>query len=231
LWRLPAACRRPSTYIEALTLRMMAMNQIEQLKQTLAESNCRPGPTKASMVGHDVHFYKSEASLVRTVVRFLTDGLRAGQPIVVFATPEHRRRFVDGIRAEGLDPDELYSGRLAVWHDARETLASFMEGGKPNRDLFMATVGNVFERLIHKRSYLIVRGYGEMVDLLWKDGNTEGAIALEQLWNDLADRYSYSLLCGYAVEQFFVAGGVDGFQRVCSHHTHALPLDEDEHVA
>jgi hypothetical protein len=71
-----------------------------------------------------------------------------------------------------------------------------------------------------------------MVDLLWKEGNTEGAIQLEQLWNDLADRYSYSLLCGYSVENFFMAGGVEGFRRVCTQHTHARSLDEgDEHVA
>lgn len=203
-----------------------------QLRSALAASECRPGPTKAGMSGHDVHFYRSEASLVRSVVGFLANGVRAGQPIVVIATPEHQRVFSERLVAEGLDLDELYSGRLAVWLDARDTLASFMEGRTPNRELFLATIGSVFERLINKRSYLIVRGYGEMVDLLWKDGNTEGAIRVEQLWNDLADRYSYSLLCGYAVENFFMAGGVDGFRRVCTHHTHALPFEEnDEHVA
>src|SRR5690349_8640323 len=202
------------------------MSEMEKLlKLTLGESNCRRGPTRPGMTGHDVHFYRTEASLVRNVVGFLADGVRAGQPIVVIATPEHQRLFSEALSAQGLDVDELYSGRLAVWLDARQTLASFMEGGMPVRDLFMATVGSVFERLINKRSYLIVRGYGEMVNLLWQDGNTEGAIALEQLWNDLADRYAYSLLCGYSVENFFMAGGVDGFRRICAEHTHALPLE------
>jgi hypothetical protein len=209
------------------------MNDMQrELTAALSENRSDRGATKPGMTGHDVHFYRTEASLVRSVVGFLADGVRAGQPIVVIATAEHLRVFSDGLRAQGLDIDELYSGRLAVWLDARDTLASFMEGGRPNRDLFMATIGSVFERLIHKRSYLIVRGYGEMVDLLWKEGNTEGAIQLEQLWNDLADRYSYSLLCGYSVENFFMAGGVEGFRRVCTQHTHARSLDEgDEHVA
>jgi hypothetical protein len=91
--------------------------------------------------------------------------------------------------------------------------------------MFLATVGRVFERLLDKRYYLIVRGYGEMVDLLWKDGNTEGAILLEQLWNELANRYKYSLLCGYSVDNFLHEAGLDGFRRVCDHHTHALPLE------
>ena len=71
-----------------------------------------------------------------------------------------------------------------------------------------------------------------MVDLLWKSGNAEGAILLEQLWNDLADRYAYSLLCGYSFDNFLKEGGVDGFRRICSHHTHALPLESaDKNVA
>jgi hypothetical protein len=177
------------------------------------------------VVGHDVQFYRSEAYLTRTVVDFLAAGVAAGQPIVVIATEAHRSRFADGLRARGLDIDELSWGRLAVWLDARETLASFMVADRPSRTLFLATVGNVFERLLNKRSYLIVRGYGEMVDLLWKEGNEEGAIRLEQLWNELADRYSYSLLCGYSVDNFQHSGCVDAFRRVCSQHGHALPLE------
>ncbi len=209
------------------------MSEMQQeLLSVLSASECRPGPTRAGTTGHDVHVYRSEASLIRTVVQFLADGVRAGQPLVVIATPEHRRRFSEALRAQRLDIDELYSGRLAVWLDARDTLASFMEGGRPNRELFLATIGSVFERILDKRSYLIVRGYGEMVDLLWKEGNMEGALLVEQLWNDLADRYSYSLLCGYSIENFLITGGLDGLRRVCTQHTHALPLDEgDEHVA
>jgi len=199
----------------------------QQFERVLAET-CRKGPTRPGIAGHDVHFYRTEESLTRNVVDFLAAGVAAGQPIVVFATQPHRRRFEVGLRERGLDTDELYSGRLAVWLDARETLAAFMEGNLPSGELFTATVGSVFERILNKRSYLIIRGYGEMVDLLFQDGNAAGAIALEQLWNDLADRYAYSLLCGYSVDNFMNEGGVEGFRRVCTHHTHALPLEEAE---
>jgi hypothetical protein len=198
--------------------------QQQQFQRALSEK-CRQGPTPAGTTGHDVHFYRTEEALTRTVVSFLAAGVAAGQPIVVFATAARRRLFEQGLREKGLNTEELFSGRLAMWIDARETLASFMEGVTPNRELFMATVGSVFERLLKKRSYLIVRGYGEMVDLLYKDGNPAGALMLEQLWNELADRYSYSLLCAYAVDNFMNEGGVDAFRRVCGHHTHALPLE------
>jgi MEDS: MEthanogen/methylotroph, DcmR Sensory domain len=196
------------------------------LVRTLTEVDCEVGGcTPPGLVGHDVQFYRTDDHLTRTVVDFLGEGIRVGQPIIVIATDAHRRAFIEGLRAKGLDPEKFYSGILAVWLDARETLNAFMEGALPNRELFMATVGSVFERLLGRRYYLVVRAYGEMVDLLWKDGNTEGAVELEKLWNELADRYKYSLLCGYAVDNFLHEAGAEGFKRVCNHHTRALPLE------
>jgi hypothetical protein len=202
------------------------------LARALAEASCDIGCTPPGLAGHDVQFYKTDEFLVESVVSFLGDGVRAGQPIIVIATEPHRRAFMKGLRAKGLDPDRLYSGQLAVWLDARETLAAFMEGSLPSPELFTATVGSVFERLLGKRYYLVVRAYGEMVDLLYKDGNAEGAIVLERLWNELANQYKYSLLCGYCVDNFLHEAGIDGFRRVCEHHTGALPIESlEKHVA
>lgn len=202
------------------------------LARALSENACNQGPTPAGLRGHDVQFYRTENHLTRGVVDFLAAGIRAGQPIIVIASEAHREAFAGGLRASGLDPDEMLSGRLATWLDARETLASFMEGDLPSRELFMATVGSEFERLLERRHYLVVRAYGEMVDLLWKDGNSEGALLLEQLWNELGSKYMYSLLCGYSLDNFLHETGVEGLRRVCGHHTHALPLESlDRNVA
>lgn len=183
------------------------------------------GLTPAGLAGHDVNFYRTDETLVKSVVEFLAAGIRVGQPIIVISTDQHRRAIAAGLRARGLDPDVLLAGRLAVWLDARETLGTFMEGALPSRELFMATVGSVFEKLLEKRQYLLVRAFGEMVDLLWKDGNADGAILLEQLWNELAMKYKYSLLCGYSIDDFLHEAGVAAFRRVCEHHTGARLLD------
>lgn len=185
------------------------------------------GPTPPGSTGHDVHFYRNEAYLKRVVVDFLATGVAAGQPLIVIATEAHRNAFADGLRARRLDVDELLSDREAIWLDARETLACFMEGPCPDRELFMATVGNVFERVLRKRFFLIVRAYGEMVDLLCRDGNTEGAIALEALWNELASRYAHSLLCAYSIDNFLHEAGGRCLRRVCDVHGRTLPLGVD----
>jgi hypothetical protein len=202
-----------------------------QLEQALSETACRIGPTPAGLAGHDVHFYKNEDHLTKVVVDYLAEGLRAGQPIVVIASKARRERFAAGLRERNLDPDELLSGRLAIWLDARETLDTFFEGGKPDRELFMATVGRVFERLLDKHYYLVVRAYGEMVDLLWQEGNHEAAIVVEQYWNDLANLYRYSLLCGYSIKEFEDEARKEGFSKVCGCHSRAFPIEADRHVA
>ena len=183
------------------------------------------GSTPAGDTGHDVQFYRTEAHLTRCVADFLAEGVRAGQPLVVIATPAHRKAFAAELNARGLDVEELLSGREAIWLDARETLSMFMESAHPNRDLFFATVGSVFEQVLRKRQYLVVRGFGEMVDLLARDGNMEGAILLEQLWNELATKYAYSLLCGYSLDNFLHEAGAAKLGEVCKQHTHARPLE------
>lgn len=197
---------------------------------SLAAGNAAPTP--AGVTGHDVQFYRTDDALTASVVEFLAEAIRVGQPIIVIATDAHCRAFASGLRAKDLDPDALLAGRLAIWLDARYTLDSFMENGLPNRELFTATVGSVFARVLDRRQYLVVRAFGEMVDILWKEGNAEGAILLEQLWNELAHKYKYSLLCGYSIENFLHEAGVVAFRRVCDQHTSARVLhDQAKNVA
>lgn len=175
-------------------------------------------PTPAGVPGHDVQFYDGEDFLAREVARFLAEGIRAGQPLIIVATQAHRRQFASRLRELGFDADEYYFGTDAIWLDARDTLNAFMENGMPSRDRFESTLGVVFERVLGKRTYLVARAYGEMVDLLWKDGHVEAAIALEEMWNALAARYSFTLLCAYAMGNFYKEEHAASFQRICAQH-------------
>ena len=99
-----------------------------------------------------------------------------------------------------------------------------MVGARPDAARFSATVGPAIERAPSPDGGGVPRLYGEMVDLLWKDGNTEGAILLEELWNELVQTYSFSLLCASAMGNF-VQADADGFRRICDRHTHVMPTE------
>ena len=99
------------------------------------------------------------------ISEFVSEGIRSGQPVVVITTAAHRSAVDQQLQR--MHPDLQRREAEIVWIDARDALASFMVGPMPNPERFHATVGNLFERLMASRSYLVVRTYGEMVDLLW----------------------------------------------------------------
>jgi hypothetical protein len=170
---------------------------------------------------HDVQFYDNHTFLCQTVGRYLAEGIKAAQPAIIIATPPHRHAFAAELGRLGIDIETLRPLDL-VWLDARETMSAFLEGGSPNAELFEATVGNVLERVIEGRRYTTVRAYGEMVDLLWREGKPEAAVALEEMWNALATKYAFSLLCAYSKESFQETHSLSGIERICALHTHVL---------
>jgi hypothetical protein len=172
---------------------------------------------------HAVQFYGSDDSLITTVAGFLSEGLIAGQPAVILATAPHRDAIVAQLVACFIDVEKaLHQGDLVVL-DAVETLGLFMIGDSPDATAFDTHVGRVFEQVLEGRPATILRAYGEMVDVLWKQGRTEAAIELELLWNKLAARFGFALLCGYSMGNFYKQAAL--FQEVCRQHTHVLNSD------
>jgi PAS domain S-box-containing protein len=167
---------------------------------------------------HVVQFYESDTFLAEVVVEFLGHGLVSGDPAVVIATPEHRRLFADRLTGKGVDVAQATArGRLAML-DARDTLARFMVGEMPDGERFNQTIGQLLDRLAVPGRR--VRAYGEMVNLLWQDGNAKGALRLEELWNDLQSQRGFSLLCAYVMGNFFKQAA--DLHQVCATHTHVL---------
>src|ERR1051326_5449883 len=148
---------------------------------------------------HAVQFYDDEAFLSSVVCEFLGQGLRRDQPTVIIATPPHRKAFANGLAAVDFDTTRARKEGRLVMLDARHTLSQFMRGSLPDAEKFRAVIGSVIEKALAQRPDGNVCAYGEMVDLLWKDGNVEGAVRLEELWNDLASTYRFSLLCAYSM--------------------------------
>jgi DcmR-like sensory protein len=188
-------------------------------KQTrTASKNASQPPRHAWAVRHDVQFYRSDEFLCGSVASFLAEGIREGQPLVVIATEAHRSAFLNRLGAMGVQLEALVGNRDVAWLDADQTLASFMDGAFPERDRFFRTMESTLDALIAGRRYVVVRAFGEMVDLLCRADNVEGAIILEQLWNELAQKYSFSLLCAYADRNVFIERHTNGFNLICQQH-------------
>jgi signal transduction histidine kinase/CheY-like chemotaxis protein len=169
---------------------------------------------------HLVQFYEDPAFLRDAVTRFLAEGVVAGDKLLVIATPEHLLDFAAGLAGKGVDVERVRaSGRLAL-RDARETLAAFMVDGSPDPERFRATI---LAALPGEGTR--IRAFGEMVDLLWRDGNTAAAIELEELWNGLCREQPLRLLCAYALGNFYREADGPGLRQVCATHAHVMPAE------
>ena len=168
---------------------------------------------------HAVRFYDSKESLCRIVAEFLGQGFVTGQPGLVIGTAEHRAAIVQELRDRHFDVDGLQTAGDLLLLDARETMSSFMIDGMPDPDLFKARATVAIEKVCRGRTECTIRAYGEMVDLLWKDGHSVAAVRLEMLWNKLAMTHAFSLLCGYAMGNFYKDASVN---EICQQHTHVI---------
>jgi hypothetical protein len=168
---------------------------------------------------HAVRFYKDADGLSAIVADFLVEGFAKDQPAVVIATPLHRAAIEAQLTRRGADVSQLIQDRSLLILDAHETLNAFMVDGMPDSSLFTETIGPMIREAGGGRPDCVVRAYGEMVDVLWKDGQTVAATRLETLWNALANSHAFSLLCGYSMGNFYKNAAVE---EICNHHSHVI---------
>ena len=183
----------------------------------------KPVPAAPHSHHHAVQFYGNEESLFTTVATFLSEGLVTRQPAIVIATPSHRAAIEEHLCGRLIDCEQARRNGDLVMLDAEEMLGQFMIGDAPDPDLFEQNVGLVVKQVLDGRGRTIVRAYGEMVDVLWKQGRAEAAINLEILWNKLALKHSFALLCGYAMGNFYKQA--KQLEDIRSHHTHVVGPD------
>ena len=181
--------------------------------------------TVHSPEGHVVQFYEDDAFLCDLVSDFVMSGLAAEEPLVLIASSAHTGPLVERLRAAGVDVDAARAdGRLTLL-DASRTLASFMVDGMPDAERFKAAIGPVLQKAASRGCHVRVRAYGEMVDLLCRDGKPNAAIRLEQLWNGLRQSHSFSLLCAYGMSTFRDEALAGKFHQICQAHSQVLPTE------
>jgi hypothetical protein len=173
---------------------------------------------------HHVQLFDSSKSLVETVSAFLIDGFRRGEALLIVATPEHRAPLTRRLEAYGLDVRSATVANRVVICDAAQMLDKLMRQDVPSPIAFNEIVGSMVARLAGDKRVCI---YGEMVDVLAARGNYKGAYQLEELWNFLGQRESYTLFCGYASGHFGDSKTAKALGAICAAHGHVHRKPDD----
>lgn len=195
-----------------------------------ASESLSPAPSAPWMTGADVHahavqFYADDSFLMGALSRFVGTALGAGDAAIVIATRAHRDGLAQRLKANGLDTSAAIKKGRYILLDAAQTLTKFMVDDMPDAARFETTIAPYITEAMSLAEGEVrrVAAYGEMVALLCEAGNVEAAIRLEDLWNELAKKHKFALLCAYPMKGFCHEDHVDPFQRICAQHSAIIP--------
>jgi len=178
---------------------------------------------------HFVQFYESDFFLLNSLAEFVSTGLQRGEVCIAAATQDHLTAVDARLLDQGIDADRARASGQYIWLEAAQTLPKFMVDGSPEPSRFADAVCKPIEQAISTGGR--VRVFGELVALLWSEGNHSAALQLEELWNKLHNNNPFSLFCAYPLNGF-VGGELEkSVEAVCSAHTKVIPAESYNDLA
>jgi PAS domain S-box-containing protein len=183
--------------------------------------------SRSDQAGHFVQLYMDDGFLLDVLSRFIGGAIAMGEGAVVIATKAHQDGLAQRLKARGVDTAKAISQGRYVLLDANETLPRFMVNDSVDETRFTNTIGDVLTRVRDaaddKDSRVAV--FGELVALLWADGKPLEALRVEDLWNNLAQKHSFSLLCAYPITGFQHERHIEPFLKMCAQHSGVAPSE------
>lgn len=168
---------------------------------------------------HAMHLRHDPESLMDDVASFFDLALRRGDATCIIATADIRQGVHERLRALGWDVGGSPGHKRYAVIDAADALNRFMRDGlpDPNRLAEIAEELDDYRRAAAEETTARLTIFGNMVEMLSAEGNTDAAISLERLWNTFTHDRPFLTLCGYATSCFH-DGVPDLWKDACDAH-------------
>jgi hypothetical protein len=175
---------------------------------------------------HIVQLYQDQQFLNRAVCRFAASAIANGEGIILVPTVAHWDAFRPRLEDEGVDVKAAESrGQLTIV-DADDLLPTFMRGGMPDSPVFLGLAANVISQARGDGRYPKVRWWGEMVNLLWEQGDVAASMNLEDLFDQLAHEHDVAIFCSFLMDNFDGDVHARMLPRLGENHSHLIPVED-----
>jgi hypothetical protein len=175
---------------------------------------------------HIVQLYQDQDFLNRAVCRFAASALANGEGVILVPTQAHWEAFCPRLEAEGVDLAKAQdSGQLTVV-DADALLPEFMRNSMPDAPVFLGLAGEAIARARGRDRYPKVRWWGEMVNVLWEQGNVSASMALEDQFDRLAHEHEIAIFCSFVMDNFDGEVHARMLPRLGQNHSHLIPVED-----
>lgn len=171
---------------------------------------------------HEVGFYPDDAALVSGYARRIAAALRSGNGVLLIATQPHRVGVYKALKADGIDVDAAVGRGNLLPLDAVDAVSDLMAvSGSPDPVRCGQLVHDLITRagMDEGGAARRVSICGECAPTLLLNGNHDGAMQLEHLWDEITRGYNAATLCGYLVNTFPSAVRPRLVASICAEHS------------
>lgn len=175
---------------------------------------------------HIVQLYQDQKFLNRAVCRFAAGAIGNGEGVILVPTAAHWEAFRPRLEAEGVDVKAAQdNGQLTVV-DADELLPRFMKDSMPDAPVFLGLAADVIAKARGENRFPKVRWWGEMVNVLWEQGNVAASMNLEDQFDRLAKHHEIAIFCSFVMDNFSSDVQSRLLPRLGQNHSHLVPVED-----
>jgi hypothetical protein len=175
---------------------------------------------------HIVQLYQDQQFLNRAVCRFAAGAIANGEGVILVPTAAHWEAFCPRLQDEGVDVKAAQArGQLTVV-DADELLPNFMRDAMPDAPVFLGLAADVITNARAQGRYPKVRWWGEMVNVLWEQGNIAASMSLEDQFDRLAKHHEIAIFCSFVMDNFNSEVHSRLLPRLGQNHSHLIPVED-----
>jgi len=164
---------------------------------------------------HMVQVYETEKIFLDTLEGFAGTGFLANDSVVIIATSSHLDELNARLRSQGFDLNALTAADQYIPIDAEDLLSILLVDGWIDEGIFNSFISDIVNRAKQRNGK--VRAFGEMVAVLWGQGNCGATVQLENLWNQLHGKSPFTLFCAYP-KTGFTQSASDSIDIICKQH-------------
>ncbi|SFF26714.1 MEDS domain-containing protein [Nitrosomonas sp. Nm166] len=175
---------------------------------------------------HLVQVCQNESFRAEAIAHYIKEGVLEGEGIIIFAGMALRKNVISKMEWLGLDVATLKNEGQIKFFDAEFLLLSIVVDGIIKRQAFQEVVGTPICDIQLK--YGKARVFGEMVNILWKQGQYDTAMQLGSLWNELNRKQEFSLFCVYSVDNLDPNAYEEALERLCKCHPYLTPVKDQD---
>ena len=163
-----------------------------------------------------MQLYQDDDFYGEAITHFAAEGLVRGESIILVATGPHWDNISRRLEHRGFDTAGLFRQGQLTLLDADATLPKFMAGGLPDGGIFKPLARQTIAKARAGGKFPRVRWWGEMVNVLYVEGNMPGSNRLEQFFDEVAHEENIAIFCSFLMDKFDPAIYDEAFGHVCT---------------